>query len=623
MTTTTDHDTIPSAGTIRSLGPTTARVTVTNAPAATWESLTDAVAHQAVAVSPTSVDLPVADAHTWLWWFTTPEAGTWDWDQHLLTRLGDITHAADQLDTALLAGAATQAIWPDDIDLHALGVTRTLTVTQRRDVARMLALGGGANFSVPGAGKTTMAYVCWAGLAARGQIRRAIVVAPLSAHEAWTTEIDDIFTPTSRPRVVTRPDIPHGDIVVVNYEQLESPDRLQALQDWAATAPTLVIFDEAHRAKAGRSGVRGRAARALAHAAAHRCVLTGTPRPNGQTDLENVMELAYPGRGVALAQASPARLADAYCRVTKAELGLPNLIPATERVPLSQAHDRVYDAMTDAAARAVIEDPTITQDLERAGRIAMLLLQAATDPTAALGNDGHLHMTGDRADLELEALIRELPASFVPTKFVRIAQLVDAHRDAGTKVVVWACFKSHARRLAELLAPHSPALVHGDIAPHDPSAPTDRAREIARFRADPACTVLIATPHTLSEGISLHHTTTHQIHLDRTYNAGMFLQSLDRTHRLGLPADADCTATYLMADRTDGRDTIDHVVANRLETKIAAMARVLNDPGLDDLALPELDDRLSPADVALGPDSTADLAALFAHLREQGANGLR
>lgn len=619
MTTAPEHAPPPPAGTIRALGPTTARITATTVNPTTWESLTDAIAHQAVAVSTTSIDVPVADAHTWLWWFTTPEAGTWDWDQHLLTRLGVVTGATDQVDDALQAGATAQAAWPGDIDLNALGVTRNLTSTQRRDVARMLALGGGANFSVPGAGKTTMAYVCWAGLAARGTIRRAIVVAPLSAHEAWATEIDDIFAPVSRPRVVIRPDIPHGDIVVVNYEQLESPDRLERLRDWATTAPTLVIFDEAHRAKAGRRGVRGRAARALAHAASYRCVLTGTPRPNGQTDLENVMELAYPGRGVGLTQSSPARLGDAYCRVTKAELGLPDLVPATERVPLSQAHDRVYDAMTDAAARTVIDDPTITQDLERAGRIVMLLLQAATDPTAALGNDGHLHMTGDRADLELEALIRELPASFVPTKFVRIAQLVDAHRNAGTKVVVWACFKSHARRLAQLLAPHAPALVHGDIAPQDPAAPTDRAREIARFRTDPACTVLIATPHTLSEGISLHHTTTHQIHLDRTYNAGMFLQSLDRTHRLGLRADADCTATYLMAERTNGSDTIDHVVARRLESKITAMGRVLDDPGLDDLALPDLDERLSPADVALGPDSTDDLAALFAHLRAQAA----
>ena len=126
--------------------------------------------------------------------------------------------------------------------------------------------------------------------------------------------------------------------------------------------------------------------------------------------------------------------------------------------------------------------------------------------------------------------------------------------------------------------------------------------------------MLIATPHTLSEGVSLHHTTTHQIHLDRTFNAGMFLQSLDRTHRLGLPPEADCTATYLIAERSDGADTIDAIVASRLNTKIAAMGQVLNDPGLRDLALPSIDDRLGPEDVLLGTGGADDLAALFAHI---------
>ena len=90
--------------------------------------------------------------------------------------------------------------------------------------------------------------------------------------------------------------------------------------------------------------------------------------------------------------------------------------------------------------------------------------------------------------------------------------------------------------------------------------------------------MLVATPHTLSEGVSLHHTTTHQIHLDRTFNAGLLLQALDRTHRLGLPASAYCTATYLMSSLRDGGGTVDAVVAGRLDQKMATMAQVLNDP---------------------------------------------
>lgn len=271
--------------------------------------------------------------------------------------------------------------------------------------------------------------------------------------------------------------------------------------------------------------------------------------------------------------------------------------------------------MIDAAARALIQDPSIAADLRRAGRIALLLLQAATDPTAVLSVAGALHMTADRADTGLEELIRSLPASFVPTKFVRATQLVEQHRQKGSKVLVWASFRHHVERLRVLLAPYEPAVVNGTIPVHDSSAATDREREIARFRTDPNCTVLVATPHTLSEGVSLHHTTTHQIHIDRTFNAGLLLQAVDRTHRLGLSADAQCTATYLMSSLRDGGDTIDAVVARRLDHKMAAMAQALNDPTLRPLALPASDEFLSDDDVLLGPDRTDDLKALFAHLR--------
>jgi hypothetical protein len=607
-----DGDTV---GTVTLVDPSTVRITVNAASPDVFEEALDALSHTATPVAnrDRALDVPVADVGTWLWWFAATNGRRWDWSDLAVERVRTRRRSAEDLDVALSTSPADQARWPDGIDLDALGVVRVLTDEQRRDVARMVALAGGANFSVPGAGKTTVAYVASSILRTQGRIRRTIVVAPLSAHEAWESEPAEVFATHARPDVVVRPDVAHGDVIVVNYEYLESAHRLEQLKTWASTEPTLVIFDEAHRAKAGRTGVRGRAALELAHAASHRCVLTGTPRPNGPRDLDNVLELAYPGRGRSLAGCSPQRLASAYCRTTKNELGLPPLIPSTQRVPLSVVHDRVYDAMVDAAARMVVNDPTIVNDLERVGRIVMLLLQAATDPTAALDLDGRLRMTGDRADLDLESLIRDLPASFIPTKFVRVAQIAEQHRTAGTKVLVWVCFKSHARRLAELLAPHHPAVVHGDVVPNDPMAQTDRAREIDRFRHDPSCTVLIATPHTLSEGISLHHTTTHQVHVDRTYNAGMFLQSLDRTHRLGLAPDAVCTATYLVAERSDRSDTIDRLVADRLEMKVSAMADVLNDTALRDLALPELDERLSPADVALGPTSATDLARLFDH----------
>lgn len=97
----------------------------------------------------------------------------------------------------------------------------------------------------------------------------------------------------------------------------------------------------------------------------------------------------------------------------------------------------------------------------------------------------------------------------------------------------------------------------------------------------------------------------------------MLLQALDRTHRLGLPVDADCSVTYLMAARRrDGGDTIDDVVDRRLGVKVRDMARRLNDRQLATLAFPAAsDDVISDTELLLRDDQQEDLAALFEHLR--------
>lgn len=576
-----------------------------------FAEMADALAHIALDVTSESITLPLRDVSGWLWYFTDPVSPfTFDASltAHLTQKLADSGVRAD----VLAQTPAQQAIWPAAVGTVAeLGITREPTDAQRREVARLIALGGGANFSVPGAGKTAMTYLVFSALKHLGEVEQMLVLAPISAHEAWSTEPGLMYAPGAAPAVYTGNGSPGAaEVVVANYERLENRARLDELIAFCRRQRTLVVFDEAHRVKAGPGGVRGAAALELSGVAHRRSVLTGTPQPNAPTDLARVLELAYPGHGFALAGRSSDALEPAYSRVTKSELGLPPLVPHLERVPLSAAHDAIYDAMVDAAARAVLRDPSLRDDFSRAGRIVMLLLQAATDPTAVLGAPGELSMVADRADLDLEGLVRALPESFVPTKFVRVTQHVTAHAEAGRKVVVWACFRSHVRRLTRLLDPHNPAVVSGDVADR-----RERQAQVDRFRTDPACRVLIATPHTLSEGVSLHHTTTHQVHLDRTFNAGMLLQSLDRTHRLGLPPDADCTVTYLMAERRDGAETIDDVVDRRLAAKVADMAAKLNDRQLATLTFPASDETLSDTDLLLGAGQVGDLAALFEHLR--------
>ena len=592
-------------------GPDAVTVTMTDDVAPEdFAEMADAVAHVALEVTARYVTLPLRDPAGWLWYFADPDV-PFTFDERVVEHLRhQVVQDGVRLDV-LRQEPADQAIWPAAIATVAdLGITREPTAPQRRDLARHIALGGGANFSVPGAGKTGVTYALYSALKDLDEVEQLLVLAPISAHEAWSTEPTLMYAAGAAPSLHVGKGRPGAaEAVVLNYEQLQQRGRLDALLAMCRRRRTLVVFDEAHRVKAGSKGIRGAAALELSAAAHRRSVLTGTPQPNSPEDLARVLELAYPGHGFRLAALGPDPLMSAYTRVTKDELGLPQLDSHAEQVTLSGAHDQIYEAMVNAAARVLVRDPSLRSDFSRAGRIVMLLLQAATDPTAVLGDGGELAMISDRVDLDLESLVRNLPANFIPAKFVRTVQIVDAKWAEGNKLLVWANFRSHIHRLERLLAPHQPAVVSGDVATDD------RQAEVDRFRHDPDCHVLLATPHTLSEGVSLHFTTTHQLHVDRSFNAGMYLQSLDRTHRLGLPPNANCTLTYLMALRRDGTETIDHVVDQRLDAKVLDMAHKLNDRQLATLAFPSSDDVLNDLDLFMDTSKRGDLEALFEHLR--------
>ena len=125
--------------------------------------------------------------------------------------------------------------------------------------------------------------------------------------------------------------------------------------------------------------------------------------------------------------------------------------------------------------------------------------------------------------------------------------------------------------VATLLAPFQPAAVHGGTP--------DREEELRRFRDDTDCSVLISNPATLGEGISLHQDCHDAVYVDRDFQAGRFLQSLDRIHRLGLAPDTETRVTVLTAV-----GSVDDVVSMRLAEKLDFMGSILDDPEVQQLA---------------------------------------
>jgi hypothetical protein len=274
------------------------------------------------------------------------------------------------------------------------------------------------------------------------------------------------------------------------------------------------------------------------------------------------------------------------------------LLPVT----LDENHLRVYRALASGLA-ASLEDAEFSRD--SASTAIARLVAAASNPTLLLNESTERDVDWGAdlalADQSVAELLRAVASVVRPAKLLAAASLAREHAERGEKFLIWTNFLGNVRELERLLEPHNPAVITGSVVREDPGAATDRVRQLRKFRQDPSCSVLIATPQTLGEGVSLHRACQAQVHVDRTFNAGLFLQSLDRTHRVGMPQGTSATVTLLVASQT-----IDEAIHGSLNRKLVDMESALRDPTLRRLAEPDLGSR------AVGPE---EVAALVAHLR--------
>jgi hypothetical protein len=136
-----------------------------------------------------------------------------------------------------------------------------------------------------------------------------------------------------------------------------------------------------------------------------------------------------------------------------------------------------------------------------------------------------------------------------------------------------------------------------------------RERIIEQFLDTSGAAVLVTNPASCSESISLHRSCHTALYLDRTYDCSLFLQSIDRIHRLGLPKGTKVTVHILLAS-IDGRPTIDQLADASLRRKENAMRQLLEGAELRPFDLPS-----NPLDAAQGDEE--DLGELMRYLLGQ------
>jgi len=489
---------------------------------------------------------------------------------------------------------------PDEINsqLVSLGFTkRTLKKFQLRDLSHLLLLANGANFSVPGAGKTTVTFALNILTNKPGQ--HLIIVAPKAAFQAWVEIVDECigddyqgsanepFTILAGREEDSREALNSGATrFIISYDLIIRQQGLFSAH--IATTPTHLVLDESHRMKAGWLSQRGAFLLNIASLPIRRDILTGTPMPQAASDIESQLDFLWPGHGLGqeVLQGKPPRdvLGNLYVRTTKKELNLPKVERHFIDVSMDPGQLALYSIIRNEFLRDYSKRSNRglgDAQFLKARRSVMRLLQLSINPMLAL-----TAMANDDVKIE-SAVVDQVIEEGHSAKMRAVMDHARELARKGQKTVIWTIFTGTIDSFVSSLADLNPVYIHGGVPSGSASDPETREGKIRRFHEDKSCFVMVANPAAAGEGISLHKVCHNAIYADRSYVSTHYLQSIDRIHRLGLDPNQETNIHVYRSKAPPIIGSIDLSVSRRLTEKIRNMQILLDDPDLHELAFDE------------------------------------
>lgn len=488
--------------------------------------------------------------------------------------------------------------------------SRPLLPHQDEGARHALTAVSAANFSVPGSGKTVTALAVAATHLSSDTVELIVVVGPLACFAPWEHEAQAALPGKLRARRVrgtsdqrrqTYASARRLDLLLASYSGAAA-DKSQIIE-LCRRYRVMLVVDESHRVKRFRGGTWAPALLEIAKHARVKLILSGTPMPQSGRDLYSQLNILWPSGeltgprdqfGLRVDQdfESVLRTVQPFVsRAPKEALGLQPYLVLRHDVPMGPIQEEVY-LLIEGNFRRRLEDAEHWQEklaVLRRGR-PIRLLQAASNPDVLNRADSFYSLP--RMVSSNSTLMERLAAyrsGEVPAKSRTALALIRDLANRGEKVVVWSNFLLNLDQVAQFVRSESGLPVfqvdgriptgdeasdeRGDLAPYPQEGDT-RERIIERFLSAAGPAVLVTNPASCSESISLHRTCHNAIYLDRTYDSALFLQSIDRIHRLGLPRDVTVTVHLLQAT-VRGRGTCDQLVDSALARKEATMRQLL------------------------------------------------
>lgn len=356
-----------------------------------------------------------------------------------------------------------------------------------------------------------------------------------------------------------KPDIETLDVMCMNIESLSMGRGRDVAYTFVKNHNCMICVDESTTIKNPKAS-RTKACMKLAEISPYRRILSGTPIT--QSPLDIYAQFAFMDRDLlgfrsffafrteyAMMQTVKfgtrafnkvvgfrnlddlvRRIDNHASRITKDEcLDLPEKTFSTEYIELTKEQTKAYKEMVELCV-AQFEDELITVT---SALTAIVKLQQITC--------GHIK-TDDGNVIE------------IPSK--RVETMLDVLEGFGGKAIVWCNFVHDivlvSKALSEVYGEESVVTYYGD------TSNDDRVLACKRIQEDDTCRFMVATS-AASKGLTLTAATLN-LYYSHSYNLETYLQSQDRTHRIGQTRNVHNVSLV-------ARDTVDEKVLKALRDK--------------------------------------------------------
>lgn len=488
-------------------------------------------------------------------------------------------------------------------------IPRKLKEHQVKAALHLSYIKNGANFSVPGSGKTSVVLAVFEKLRLEGNVNCLFVVGPPSSFGPWQSEFKETLG--------RKPDsyIFAGNLKINREIEYYKTEKFHEL--YLTTFNTLLndinnvidflssknlkvflVIDEAHYIKQ----IDGNWATAVIKCAEHaeyRCVLTGTPIPKSYEDLFNLIEFLWPQKNLLTgeekfrlkkleaqrADKEAKRILDGkigpiFYRVRKKDLGLKkqNFLPPIQ-LDMNVHEKMIYDSIFFRLKNSSKNDYLLNIDLiNKLMKGRMIRLRQATSYAGLLSTsiqDYDEEFLSDKNNMA--NILHNYDQIELPAKLEYLINFVSKFHEEGKKIVIWSNFIGTIKLFEDHL--NHIGIYNKKIIGATPIQKEDiiegETREKIRNEfvdSKSGLDVLIANPAACAESISLHKTCFDAIYYDLSYNCAQYLQSLDRIHRVGGSELHEVNYYFLQY-----KNTIDSDILNNLRRKAKKMYDIIDD----------------------------------------------